>query len=172
LALCMPNARPCVRPMRCRDSTPRPPVCQNPRRPPSSVQDACIQLALGEEAVAEATAAFQRLGEAHRVLSDPAQRALYDQKLVAQRTERQRAERAAEVRREMAELEQNVRAKLSDSSSQVWTKLFAVREHHGDPAGDAATEAVLHDLRIRGDRPVLSAALNRRRFAVPLDMWL
>ena len=112
------------------------------------------------------------VGEAQRVLSDPAQRAVYDQKLVAHRTERQRAERAAEVRREMAELEQNVRAKLSDSSAQVWTKLFAVREHHGDPAGDAATEAVLHDLRIRGDRPVLSAALNRRRFAVPLDMWL
>ena len=40
------------------------------------MQDACIQLALGEEAVAEATAAFQRLGEAHRVLSDPVQRSV------------------------------------------------------------------------------------------------
>ena len=97
---------------------------------------------------------------------------MYDHKLGGEREERQRAEQAAVVRRQMAEFERNFRAKLGSCSAQVWAQLFAVREHHGDPAGDAATEAVLHDLRIRGDRPVLSAALNRRRFAVPLDMWL
>ena len=40
------------------------------------VQDACNKLALGEVAVGAATAAFQILGEAHRVLSDPAQRSV------------------------------------------------------------------------------------------------
>ena len=95
---------------------------------------------------------------------------MYDHKLGGEREERQRAEQAAVVRRQMAEFERNFRAKLGSCSAQVWAQLFAV--HYGDAAAAAASETILNDLRARGDRLGLSAALNRRRFALPLDMWL
>ena len=97
---------------------------------------------------------------------------MYDQKLGGERAERQRAEQASVVRRQMAEFERNFRAKLGSCSAQVWAQLFAV--HYGDAAAGAASQTILNDLRARdrGDRLGLSAALNRRRFALPLDMWL
>ena len=97
---------------------------------------------------------------------------MYDQKLGGERAERQRAEQASVVRRQMAEFERNFRAKLGSCSAQVWAQLFAA--HYGDAAAGAASQTILNDLRARdrGDRLGLRAALNRRRFALPLEMWL
>ena len=63
---------------------------------------------------------------------------MYDHKLGGEREERQRAEQAAVVRRQMAEFERNFRAKLGSCSAQVWAQLFAV--HYGDAAAAAASE--------------------------------
>ena len=48
---------------------------------------------------------------------------MYDQKLGGEREERQRAEQAAVVRRQMAEFERNFRAKLGSCSAQVLAQL-------------------------------------------------
>ena len=87
---------------------------------------------------------------------------MYDQKLGGERAERQRAEQAAVVRRQMAEFERNFRAKLGSCSAQVWAQLFAV--HYGDAAAAAASETILNDLRARGDRLGLG---RRSRHVLP-----
>lgn len=53
---------------------------------------------------------------------------------------------------------------------QVWAELLAAIHRDAYVATDAVTQAILNDLRIRGDP--LTVALNRRRFAVPLALFL
>ena len=53
---------------------------------------------------------------------------------------------------------------------QVWAELFAAIHRDAYVATDAVTQAILNDLRIRGDPRTV--ALNRRRFAVPLALFL
>ena len=76
-------------------------------------------LAPSAAAEAEATVAFQRVGEAYGVLSDPEQRRLYDQKLAELRSQRQRCKEAALHRKQMAEFERGVRAERPSCSAQV-----------------------------------------------------
>merc|ERR1711965_1221416 len=52
-----------------------------------SLQDMSLMLALDNTATANATAAFKRLDDAHRVLSDPVQQLAYDQHLSEKRVE-------------------------------------------------------------------------------------